>query len=665
MIASDPFGCGVGASAWHTQDGLAWKQATLEAYRTSAMVGHEGGFIAVGEVPTKKGRGRDGVVWTSSGDGSWTEAARFKNARLTDLVVTPGGFEAIGTSDLKEGFGFPSVWRSVDGTTWDGPHVLSDERAGSPEGASSLSGVRLIFDRASDDAVLMRSEDGVEWEALQLPPAEEGDRVSRSYGPLVSTPTGFVMVMSDFERRSRSIQLWHSPDGRTWTPVAAPSAFVWPIATGPQGIVGFSPPAADRKGRYRADAPGSMYWSVDGTSWCSTSDDSLAGVGVEAAAATSDGRLLVAGSTAQPLSGGSLVVQQGVVGDVSDGPICEPVSTEGLDTNPLTLTAPVAVVLSTVSACSTDGESPTASSGTGTADGQGPTYCLSDLIEAGAGKVRASQALASTERWFQRGPCADPGRGARQDRALLCLYEIASSWRRWQRETGADGRVSQAGFDEVLPMYQWASGSLSGSERRYLEAGLSRLDEIPLGWVRPAPKGLKKPTAVRSARSRGASADALNRQLQKAWLENDLVPITDAVVEMPDGWERPDLPTGYGSEVATPIGTLSPVLGRSGPTRTMSVVTKCEQAVDPRATPNVKGSIRTETCGRAAASAWLAYLATGDKRFIDIASGIRDMALQAGSTEGLRAGAASKERLFFETFECWLDGDSDGCYSGL
>ena len=215
-------------------------------------------------------------------------------------------------------------------------------------------------------------------------------------------------------------------------------------------------------------------------------------------------------------------------------------------------------------------------------------------------------------------------------------------------------------------MYKWAASALSDSGRRYLDAGLSRLDEMPLGWTRDVPAKPKAPSVVRKAPTGSANPDALNALLRKTWLESDMAPVPDHVVEMPGGWEEPDLPKGY-MGVGSPVGGMSYWLGnRGGRSAVTSIVSICALAVDAAQTPDVSGTIRTETCGRVAASAWLLYQATGDERFIDVAVGIRDLALRSPATEGMALGGGGTDKLFLETFECWLGRGSDnGCYSGL
>jgi hypothetical protein len=670
VVASDLLGCGDGATAWYSADGVGWERDALKGSGASAAVGHDQGFIVVGDVMTR--RGRDGLVWTTSGDGVWSEI-RFKDARLTDIMRTPEGFDLYGMTDLKQGYGFPAVWRSVDGSTWDGPSTLSDRRAGFVQAAGSPTGIRLVLDRA-EGGTLWRSEDGSTWEGLELPSGDgEG---SMRYGPIAWTPGGFVIAVERSTRGSFSNELWLSTDGFTWIPVAAPTGSIAAFLTDESGTRAFQAPPTDRRGRYR-DSPTAIHWSRDGLTWCTSTNETLAGVGLADVATAPSGRVLAVGSTHASILDGSPVLFAGRPAGFGEPPTCEPTSIESLDPTALTLSQPVVETPSTVAACSSSLASPDGAAatdvGSGATDSEGQaavetvtTYCARDLLAAGATKVKPSQALKSTHRSFQRGPCVRPAGEAGPDRALLCLHEIASAWRDSQRETNADGRVSKDGLDEVLPMYQWASSMLSRTERAYLDAGMSRLDVIPLGWVREAPTDLKDRSVVRSSRQSRVSLRALHRRLQQAWLESDLVPIPDATIEMPGGWESPDLPMGYSSQVATPLHGLSLFVGpRGGLVPLTTVISACELAVDPRKTPNVSGSIRTETCGRAAASTWLAYLATGDDRFIDVAIGIRDVALQASSTEGLRSGTASKERLFFETFECWLTEDSHGCYTGL
>ena len=435
------FGGGAGAEAWQSTDGLAWEPVTMRGAGAEAreVSAYPGGFVAIGERRTPKGL--DGLIWTSATGEDWSAPTIFADSRLQDILVTTDGLEIVGTHGLDQsGYGYPTIWHSEDGVTWGEPIQLGDKLGGFHQIAIAPDGSQVVIDAIEEDGSLWRSEDGEAWERLAPSPTpDDGSR--RSYRALTSVRDGVVMEVEKGSGRKSKTELWHSLDGITWTPVAAPDRPAYVSVTGPWGSVRFGYPTMDRRGRFSADEPGLQYWSQDGRTWCTTSDRALAGVQVNGATVTEDGRILVAGTTESYY--GPPVTLVGEVSPEALASACQPLSTEGLDVTPVTLGQPVVIAPSMVSGCAPDsGDAvPAVDSNSGE-----PLYCASDLIAAGATSVRPAKALAAAGKLFAGGGCVKPAGGTVEDRPLLCLEELATAWRYQQRKTGADGRVSQAGF---------------------------------------------------------------------------------------------------------------------------------------------------------------------------------------------------------------------------
>ena len=428
------------------------------------------------------------------------------------------------------------------------------------------------------------------------------------------------------------------------------------LTTGELGQFAFSMPVSSKRGVFKKGQPGVAFWSADGAQWCRFESDQLGRLDVTAAAVAPDGRLLLAGASGQEFTGPPFVL----MGTPIEGQSvpCEPVPAPRGLPETVTFAPPVIEPPSTVAACS-DPEAK--------ASADPSMRCVSDLVKAGSRKAKPAKSLKAAPDYFAKTACVKPAGGAAKNRAMLCLEYIAQSWRSAQREADAEGMVPRKAFDEIMPAYQWAANSLSKADKDYLDRGLSKLDRTPLAWERKKPRNLQNASTVRKTATRNTGPDALRKTLAATWLQSDMAPILDAVEEMPGGWEEPDVPSG-------PLGPGYPsdymsywVGPKGGSSVSTDLVSTCELALDRAKTPNASGTMRTSTCGRAAAKAWLLYLATGDQRFIDVAVGIRDMAMRSSAAEGRPATAAGKERLFFDTFDCWagVSGGNQGCASGL
>jgi hypothetical protein len=171
------------------------------------------------------------------------------------------------------------VWRSEDGTAWDRVAGVSGLDFGKGEvwrvagvGSTVVVLARDWIDVESHDGLVLRSDDGRDWELVKQPRGP-------SYGlrSLDNGPAGFVITFAfeDPDGTSRG-EAWHSLDGRIWTehPIQTPrhgfNAFQ--AAGGPIGfsIVGLA--ADDPKRDWQPAAwtsPNGLVWqrvsTVDAT----------------------------------------------------------------------------------------------------------------------------------------------------------------------------------------------------------------------------------------------------------------------------------------------------------------------------------------------------------------------------------------------------------------
>jgi hypothetical protein len=162
------------------------------------------------------------------------------------------------------------VWRSEDGTTWERVAGVSGLDFGKGEvwrvagvGSTVVVVARAWIDVESHDGLVLRSDDGRDWELVKQPRGP-------SYGlrSLDSGPAGFVITFAfeDPDGTSRG-EAWHSLDGRTWTQNAIQTPRqgfnAFQAAGGPIGfsIVGFA--ADDPKRDWQPAAwtsPNGLVW---------------------------------------------------------------------------------------------------------------------------------------------------------------------------------------------------------------------------------------------------------------------------------------------------------------------------------------------------------------------------------------------------------------------
>lgn len=219
---------------WTSSDATSWSAIDMSSAEQGeglyAAAYGSAGFVAVGEV------GGDaigappvgaGIAWTSADGAEWIrhtpdEWDAFVPRALT--ATDDGAYVAVGATDRFRA----SVWRSIDGTTWDEVAAFEDSEfialhdvVAGPDGFLAV-GSRGPGENAQ--ALVVHSDDGLAWvdTAADLPPL--GSPVHAT----VSSEGDFVVIGSDRESVGL-VWLLTSPDGVTWErqPFEATGSFAY------------------------------------------------------------------------------------------------------------------------------------------------------------------------------------------------------------------------------------------------------------------------------------------------------------------------------------------------------------------------------------------------------------------------------------------------------
>jgi hypothetical protein len=222
------------------------------------------------------------TVWTSTDGTAWTRTPVEQGERtgpVLDVLVTDRGIVATGevTQPNPDGgtSSSPTVWLSVDGTSWSRVWqgaAVRDTEFGSGPGASVLAlgpdglivGAGSAYDESGEGvAAVWVSSNAVDW--IRVDPESAEFASDAGHGAFMSDivwgPTGFVAVGGDGRRAA----VWTSTDGVAWTRIdtgQAPIGSTWALSA-----------IAALDGGYVAAGPDgtaelvALWTSADGISW--------------------------------------------------------------------------------------------------------------------------------------------------------------------------------------------------------------------------------------------------------------------------------------------------------------------------------------------------------------------------------------------------------------
>ncbi|RLE14435.1 MAG: hypothetical protein DRJ28_05745, partial [Actinobacteria bacterium] len=203
------------------------------------------GLVAVGFDPGADFR-QDGVIFASDDGVAWTRLAENDPALTTGTVLIYGiveggpGLVAVGMSCPDIGFPcedgpFPTVWSSVDGTSWNrSPVGVSN---GSMEDVvatdNGFVAAGLVWesdgDVVSNRPTIWTSPDGVNWsQAWQDDPVQrtDGPQPGGYIGMLAVNPDGLIIAVGTAEDGVGEVvvAVWISTNGQDWERVETDSA---------------------------------------------------------------------------------------------------------------------------------------------------------------------------------------------------------------------------------------------------------------------------------------------------------------------------------------------------------------------------------------------------------------------------------------------------------
>jgi len=215
------------------------------------------GLVAVGFDPSADFR-QDGVIFTSDDGIAWTRLAENDPALTTGTVLMSGiveggpGLVAVGWSCPDDGSPcedgpFPTVWSSVDGTSWNRSPV--DVSIGTMQDVVATDNGLVAAGHVAewvDDVLWSRptiwtSPDGVNWsQAWQDDPAQNPDWPP-SRGVILKlavNPDGLIIALGKAEDGvgGAVIAVWISTNGQDWERVEADSA-AFTVTTGLLGVI--------------------------------------------------------------------------------------------------------------------------------------------------------------------------------------------------------------------------------------------------------------------------------------------------------------------------------------------------------------------------------------------------------------------------------------------
>jgi hypothetical protein len=284
-------------------DPAAWQPVSLPGRKRAVTVdiaSQDGELIAVGTGLPKDGPPQV-LIWRSTDGRSWQRPARLDDAEVRDVLATDDGVALLGETRDDTRRSVPTLWRSTDGRTFEADPVaeaghMARRVARSPAGIWIVVGARKNEDGYMAEYVLWRSDDGADWETVELAfadPTRLMDVVAAEW-----TPSGFILVVAlDLaENDGASGQIWHSPEGHEWTRVATSDVPFGAVASSPSRQVVFGSRLGGPVSDPLAAAPVVVYDSSDGLDWEASRYEELDGVHVTAATMTPSGEVVGIGS---------------------------------------------------------------------------------------------------------------------------------------------------------------------------------------------------------------------------------------------------------------------------------------------------------------------------------------------------------------------------------
>jgi hypothetical protein len=213
------------------------------SYGPLTGVAYREGFVLVGTTEDAEGRIRGGI-WSSPDGDEWVRIGT-EDEQLDDTYLSIVGTDgrrliALGSHAPwpNEGRPGPNVaWLSDDGVTW-ARHDLEQTDLGRVDVdgiVGSASGFLAWGEQQDRHTLLLRSSDGLDWQAVDYPDSADANiRSVAAYG------AGFIAVGGGFNEDvligepSEPARAWWSPDGRDWVAADVPGGFelsgVYPAA---------------------------------------------------------------------------------------------------------------------------------------------------------------------------------------------------------------------------------------------------------------------------------------------------------------------------------------------------------------------------------------------------------------------------------------------------
>ena len=202
-------------AVWTSDDGRTWTRFTGMP-RFTAVVYGAGTFLGVTDEALPD------LVWSSVDGRRWSPVSAGKALRpgaINDLVVTPLGISAVGSTDAIGGGAAGVSWRSLDGRTWirssDQPSLV-----GGTMTRVAAAGTSLVASGSGPDAaVVWWSTDGLIW--AKVDGSVFGSAPILSVDGLTAGPRG-LLAAGTISAESPSFGLWASQDGRAWAKLETP-----------------------------------------------------------------------------------------------------------------------------------------------------------------------------------------------------------------------------------------------------------------------------------------------------------------------------------------------------------------------------------------------------------------------------------------------------------